>query len=108
MDFEFLAQRYLSTVLALFLVLSALLFLVVVRNSLKINLLRHETMLAGYFAIYAVSYFVADMGWGKKTQVNNYMLSALTLCLVLWISVFRPVLGLARPQRLAGGEKGQP
>jgi hypothetical protein len=30
------------------------------------------------------------MGWGRKTQVNNYMLSALTLCLVLWISIFKP------------------
>ncbi|MBZ5608677.1 MAG: hypothetical protein LAP38_10490 [Acidobacteriia bacterium] len=90
MQFEFLAKRYLSTVLAIFLVLSALLFFVVVRNSLKSSLLRHETMLAGYFAIYAVSYFIANMGWGRKTQVNNYMLSALTLCLVLWISVFKP------------------
>ncbi len=90
LQFEFLAKRYISTVLAIFLVLSALLFLVVVRNSLKSSLLRHETMLAGYFAIYAVAYFAANMGWGRKTQVNNYMLSALTLCLVLWISIFKP------------------
>jgi hypothetical protein len=103
LQFEFLAKRYLSTVLAMFLVLSALLFLIVVRNSLKINLLRHETMLAGYFAIYAVSYFIADMGWGRKTQVNNYMLSALTLCLLLWIGIFRPVQGLGATSEAAGG-----
>jgi hypothetical protein len=90
LQFEFLTKRYVSTVLAVFLVLSALLFLFVVRSSLKTSLFRHESMLAGYFAIYAIAYFVMNMGWTKKTLVNNYMLSALTLCLVIWISVFRP------------------
>ena len=90
LQFEFLVKRYISTVLALFLGFSALLFLVVVRNSLRSNLLRHETMLAAYFGIYAVCYFAVNMGWAKKTLTNNYMLSALTLCLVIWISVFRP------------------
>ena len=89
-QFEFLAKRYISSVLALFLVLSALLFLFVVRDSLKTSLFRHESMLAAYFAIYATAYFVMNMGWTKKTQVNNYMLSALTLCLVIWLSIFRP------------------
>jgi hypothetical protein len=90
MEFEFLAKRYISTVLALFLAFSAVLFLIVVRNSIKNNLLRHESMLATYFAIYAVCYFIVNMGWVRKTSANNYMLSALTLCLVIWISVFRP------------------
>src|ERR1039458_9532940 len=45
LQFEFLAKRYISTVLALFLGFSALLFLVVIRNSVKSNLLRHESML---------------------------------------------------------------
>jgi hypothetical protein len=90
MQFEFLAKRYVSTVLASFLVLSAILFLLVVRNSLKSNVLRHETMLAAYFTIYAVSYLIMSLGWKRPILVNNYMLSALTVCLVVWISVFRP------------------
>ena len=90
LQFEFLAKRYISTVLALFLGFSALLFLVVIRSSVKSNLLRHEGMLAAYFGIYAVCYFTVNMGWAKKSLANNYMLSALTLCLVIWISVFRP------------------
>ncbi len=96
LQFEFLTKRYISSVLALFLGFSALLFLVVIRNSVKSNLLRHESMLAAYFGIYAVCYFTVNMGWAKKTLANNYMLSALTLCLVIWISVFRPGQELAR------------
>jgi hypothetical protein len=96
MQFEFLAKRYISTVLAIFLILSALLFLIVVRNSLRSSLLRHETMLAGYFAIYAVAYFIVNMGWTRIARLNNYMLSALTLCLVLWISIFKPAGPLAK------------
>jgi len=90
LQFECLVTRYISTVLALFLGFSALLFLVVIRNSIRSNFLRHESMLAVYFGIYAVCYFAVNMGWTKKTLVNNYMLSALTLCLVIWISLFRP------------------
>jgi hypothetical protein len=90
MHFEFLAKRYISTALAFFLVFSAVLFLVVLRNSAKSELLRHESMLAAYFGIYAIAYFIVNMGWTRTTMVNNYMLSALTLCLVVWISVFRP------------------
>ncbi len=95
MQFEFLAKRYVSTVLAAFLVLSAVLFLMVVRNSLKSNILRHETMLAAYFTIYAISYLIMSLGWKRPILVNNYMLSALTVCLVIWISVFRPTEELA-------------
>jgi hypothetical protein len=90
MHFEFLAKRYISTVLAFFLVLSALLFLLVIRSSLKSSLFRHENMLAVYFGIYAVAYLAVNIGWKRAILVNNYMLSALTLCLIVWISVFKP------------------
>jgi hypothetical protein len=90
MRFEFLATRYLSTVLAVFLVLSALLFLLSVRSSLKSSLFQNESMLAAYFGIYAIAYLIVNTGWKRAIFVNNYMLSALTLCLVIWISVFRP------------------
>jgi hypothetical protein len=96
LQFEFLAKRYISTVLALFLVFSALLFLVAVRNDVRNSILRHESMLAAYFGIYAVCYFTVNMGWASKTLANNYMLSALTLCLVIWISVIGPGQELAR------------
>jgi len=97
MHFEFLAKRYISTVLALFLVFSAGTFLVVIRNSLRSELLRHESMLAAYFGIYAVAYLVVNLGWTRTTLVNNYLLSALTVLLVVWISVFRPGPDLAHP-----------
>lgn len=90
LQFEFLAKRYISTVLALFLVFSALLFLVVIRNSLKSSLLRHESMLALYLGIYAIAYFAVDMGWAKARWMSNYLLAAVTICLVVWISVLRP------------------
>jgi hypothetical protein len=90
MQFEFLAKRYISTVLATFLVLSAVLYLLVVHNSLKSNKLQHESMLAAYFGIYAVCYLIMSVGWKLPISVNNYMLSALTVCLVVWISIFRP------------------
>jgi hypothetical protein len=90
MQFEFLSKRYISTVLATFLVLSAILFLLVVHNSLKSNILRHESMLAAYFGIYAICYLMMSVGWKLPILVNNYMLSAVTVCLVVWISVFRP------------------
>ena len=90
MQFEFLAKRYVSSVLAVFLIVSAVLFLFVVRSSLNWNLFRHEGMLAAYFAIYAVAYLIVGSGWRPAVRVNNYMLSALTLCLVVWISIFKP------------------
>ena len=96
MHFEFLAKRYISTVLALFLVFSAGTFLLIIRNSLRNELLRHESMLAAYFGIYAIAYLVVNMGWIRTTLVNNYLLSALTVLLVVWISVFRPHPELAR------------
>ena len=90
MQFEFVAKRYISTVLAIFLLFSALLFLVVIRNSFRINLFRHETMLAAYFGIYAIAALSINVGWAKAILVNNYVASALTLCFVAWMSIFRP------------------
>ena len=90
LQFELLVVRYISTVLAVLLVISALIYLFVVRSSLRSNLVRHEGMLAAYFGIYAIAYFVSNMGWIQVMQINNYMLSALTVCLVVWISLFRP------------------
>ena len=101
LHFEFLVMRYISTVLAIFLALSAALFLLVIRSSLKSSLFRHESMLVAYFAIYAIAYFVVNMGWKQTTFVNNYMLSALTLCLVVWISVFRPNTEFSEPPAAA-------
>jgi len=89
-QFEFLAKRYISSVLALFLVFSAALFLMAVRDWTKSSLFRHEGMLAAYFGIYAIAVFTVDMGWTKALIVNNYLASALTLCFVIWMSVFKP------------------
>src|SRR5579864_8699285 len=76
MQFEFLAKRYVSTVLAVFLVLSAVMYLVIIRNSLKSSLFRHEGLLAVYFGIYAVAAFAINMGWGTTPLINHYTLSA--------------------------------
>ena len=90
MQFEFLAKRYISSVLALFLVFSAALYLIAIHNSLKSSLFPHEGMLAAYFGIYAIAVFSVDMGWTRALVVNNYLASALTLCFVIWMSVFKP------------------
>ncbi|HLG99762.1 MAG TPA: hypothetical protein VKX49_25865 [Bryobacteraceae bacterium] len=90
MHFEFLIKRYLSTVLAAFLTLSALAFVWKVRKNVASTLFRHEGMLAIYFAIYAVAYLTVNMGWVRPVLMNNYMLSALTVCLVVWLSIFPP------------------
>src|SRR5260370_28873040 len=70
-QFDFLAKRYISTVLALFLIFSAALFLISIHNGTKSSLFRHEGMLALYFGIYAVAVFSVDMGWAMPTLVNN-------------------------------------
>ena len=88
-QFEFVAKRYISSVLAIFLVFSALLFLIVIRDSLTISLFRHETMLAAYFGIYAIAYLLANIGLAKPLIINNYLASALTLCFVIWMSIFK-------------------
>jgi len=94
MQFEFLAKRYVSSVLAIFLILSALMYLVVSRNSLKNALFQHESMLAAYLGIYAIAAFAINMGWISTPIVNHYTLSAVTICLVIWMSVFRPAQSL--------------
>jgi len=96
LHFEFLVKRYVSSVLALFLSFSALTFLVVIRNSFKNEFLRHESMLAAYFGLYAIACLFVNMGWTRAVFVNNYLLSALTVLLVVWMSVFRPGPELAR------------
>ena len=90
MHFGFLITRYVSSVLAIFLVLSAALFLIVVHNGTKTSIFRHEGMLAAHFGIYAVAMFLVGMGWTRAIFVNGYLASALTLCFVLWFSVFKP------------------
>jgi hypothetical protein len=83
------ATRYISSVLAIFLALSAVLFFVVVGNSGTNSEFRHEGMMAAYFAIYAIAAFLIDVGRARAVFVNGYFVSALTLCFVAWFSVFR-------------------
>ncbi len=90
MNFELLVKRYVSSVVAIFLILSAALFLIVVRDGLKSSLFQHEGMLAAYFGIYAITALLIDMGWSRAVFVNSYLASALTLCFVIWFSVFKP------------------
>jgi hypothetical protein len=90
MHFGIQATRYISSVLAIFLVLSAILFLVVVGHGGTYSVVRHEGIMAAYFAIYAISAFVIDTGWALADMVNGYFLSALTLCFVAWFSAFKP------------------
>jgi len=84
------ATRYISSVLAIFLVLSALLFLATVRDVRANSVFQREGIMAAYFAIYAIAALLIDMGWVRAIFVNGYFLSALTLCFVAWFSVFRP------------------
>ncbi len=88
--YGFLVTRYVSTVLAIFLVLSAVLFLIAVNNGAASSLFRHEGMLALYFGIYAIATFLVGMGWVRTTLVNGYLTSGLTLCFVAWVSVLKP------------------
>ena len=81
MHFGIQATRYISSVLAIFLLLSA------VRTS---SVFQHEGLMAAYFAIYAIAAFLIDMRWVRTTLVNGYFVSAITLCFVAWFSVFKP------------------
>jgi hypothetical protein len=89
MHFEIRSTQYISSLLAIFLFLSAGSF-VIAGNGVKSSLFRHEGMLAAYFGIYALAAFLIDMGFTRAIFLNGYLSSALTLCFVLWISVFRP------------------
>jgi len=71
MHFGILATRYISTVLAIFLVLSAVLFFVVVGNIRTSSLFQHEGLMAAYFAIYAIAAFLIDVGWVRAVFVNG-------------------------------------
>jgi hypothetical protein len=90
MHFGMQATRYISSVLAIFLLLSGVLFLVVVGNVLTSSVFQHEGLVAAYFAVYAITAFLIEMGWVRTSLVNGYFLSALTLCFVAWFSVFKP------------------
>ena len=90
MHFGIQSTRYISSVLAVFLVLSAVLYFVVVGNGETGNVVRREGIMAAYFAIYAISAFAIDAGWTRAIFVNGYFVSAITLCIVAWFGVFKP------------------
>jgi hypothetical protein len=90
MHFGIQAMRYTSSVLAIFLVLSAVLYLVVVGNSQKSNIFRHEGIMAAYFSIYATTTFLITAGFLRAIFVNGYFVSAITLCFLAWFSAFKP------------------
>ncbi|HTW63030.1 MAG TPA: hypothetical protein VME17_00380 [Bryobacteraceae bacterium] len=90
MHVEIRATQYISSVLSIFLLLSAALFVVLAGPGLKSNLFRHEGMLAAYLGIYALAAFLIDIGAARAVFINGYVSSALTLCFIVWISAFRP------------------
>ena len=90
MHFGIQSTRYISSVVAIFLALSALLFLIVVGNGRVHSEIRHDGLMAAYFGIYAISAFLIDIGWVRAISINGYFLSALTLCFVAWFSIFKP------------------
>jgi hypothetical protein len=90
MHFGIQATRYISSVLAIFVLLSALLFLATVRDVSANSVFQREGIMAAYFAIYALAAFLIDMGWVRAIFVNGYFMSALTLCFVAWFSLFKP------------------
>lgn len=90
MHFEIQATQYLSSVLAIFLVLSAALFLMTIHDAWQKSIWRHEGMLAVYFGVYATASFIIEMDWFRTPLVNGYVAAALTLCFVAWIAVFQP------------------
>jgi hypothetical protein len=89
MHFTIQATRYISSVLAIFLVLSAVLFFVAVGNDRASSVLRHDALMAAYFAIYAIAAFLIDTGWAIADFVNGYFVAAITLCWLAWFSVFK-------------------
>jgi hypothetical protein len=90
MHFSIQSTRYISSVLAIFLLLSAILYLMVVGNGRTSNVILHEGMTAAYFAIYAIAAFAIGTGWVLAELVNGYFIAAITLCWLAWFSVFRP------------------
>lgn len=90
LHFGIQATRYISSVLAIFLALSAVVYFIVIGHGLADTVIRHDGIMAAYFAIYAIAAFLIDAGWVRTTLVNGYFVSAITLCFVAWFSVFRP------------------
>jgi hypothetical protein len=84
------SRRYTSSVLAIFLILSAVLYFVVVGNGQKSDIFRHEGIMAAYFAIYTTTAFLIAGGVLRAIFVNGYFLSAMTLCFIAWFSAFKP------------------
>jgi cbb3-type cytochrome oxidase subunit 3 len=90
MHFGIQATRYISSVLAIFLVLSAVLYFVLVGNRRTSGAMRHDGIMAAYFSIYAIAAFLIDAGFSRAVFVNGYFVSAITLCFIAWFSAFRP------------------
>ena len=90
MHFAIQATRYISSVLAIFLVLSAVLFFVVAGHGQINSVVRHDGIMAAYFAIYALAAFLIDVGWALADLVNGYFIAAITLCWIAWFSAFKP------------------
>lgn len=89
MHFGIQVTRYISSVLAILLVFSAILYFVVVGNG-RTNVIRHEGIMAAFFAIYTISAFLIAAHWVRTTLVNGYFVSAITLCFIAWFSAFKP------------------
>jgi hypothetical protein len=92
MHFAIQSTRYISTVLAIFLVLSAVVYFVVVGNIRENDDFRHEGIMAAYFSIYAISALLIDTGWAIADLVNGYFVSAVTLCWLAWFTIFKSPL----------------
>lgn len=89
MHFGIQATRYESTVIAIFLVLSAVLYLIAVGNGQVSLEFRREGVIAAYFSVYAIAAFLIDAGLVRAMFVNGYFVSAITLCFVAWFSMSR-------------------
>ena len=85
-----LAKRYISTVLAVFLVLSALVFSLLYGRQPDSILNRHRVITVAYFAAYALACLVANLEYARSNRfVNTYLLPAAGACLLCWLFSFR-------------------
>ena len=90
MHFEIQATQYISSVLAVFLLLSAVIYFTTIHDAWQKSIWRHEGMLAVYFGVYATASFIIELDWFRTPLVNGYIAAALTLCFVAWITIFQP------------------
>lgn len=90
MHFGIQATRYESTVIAIFLVLSAVLYVIAVGNGRVSLEFRREGVIAAYFSIYAIAAFLIDTSLVRAMFINGYFVSGITLCFVAWFSVSKP------------------